>query len=56
MVEDIAAPPHIVTRALDEFAVQVSIALVEAAEVGCSRDLNNAPAAISDIAGCSGIS
>ena len=52
----IAAPPHVATRALDESAVRVSITVVAAAEVGRSRDLDDAPAAIADLAGCGGIS
>ena len=49
---DIAAPPHVSTRALDEIVIQVSIAVVAVAGVNCSRDLDDAPAAIVNLYGC----
>ena len=51
-VADIAEPPHVATRALDESSVWVSITLVADYGVGRSRDLDDAPASIADIAGC----
>ena len=53
-VAEIAVPHHVATRALNESTVQFSITLVAAAKVGRSKYLNNAHAAISDLAGCSG--
>ena len=55
-VTDIAAPPHVATRALDESAFWVSIAVVAAAKVGCSGDLDDAPTYIADLSGCGGSS
>ena len=55
-VKDIAAPPYVATSALDKSDVRVSIAVVAAAEVGHSRDLDGAPTAIADLSGCSGSS
>ena len=55
-VADIAAPPHVATRALDESAAWVSIAVVSAAEVGGSGDLDDTPAAIAYLDGCGGSS
>ena len=49
---DISAPPHVATRTLDESAVQVSIAVVSTTKVRRSRDLNDAPAAMVDLAEC----
>ena len=55
-VEDITATQHISTRALDESAVRVSIAVVAATKLEYSEDLDNAPAAIADLVGCGGSS
>ena len=56
VLEDIAEPPHVATRALDESSVRVSIAVVAAAKVGHSGDLCDAPAGIANIVGCGGSS
>ena len=55
-MEDITAPPHVATRALDESAVRVSIAVVAATKLEYIEDLDGAPAAIADLVGCGGIS
>ena len=52
----IAAPPHVATRALGDRSVRFIIAVVAAAKVGRSGDLDDAPAAIADIAECGGSS
>ena len=53
---DIVASPHVSIRALDESAFRVSITVVAAAKVRCRGYLNDAPAAIADLAGCGGSS
>ena len=55
-MEDITEPPHVATRALDESAVQVRIAVVAATKLEYSEDLDDAPAAIADLVGCGGSS
>ena len=49
-VVDIAAPPHVATRSLDEISVRVSIVVVAAVELGRSGDLDDATASIAYLA------
>ena len=53
---DIAAPPHVATRSLNDIAVQFSIAVVVATKVGHSKYLDDTHVAIADLARCGGIS
>ena len=55
-MEDIDAPPHVATSALDKIAVRVSITVVAATKLEYSEDLNDAPVAIAYLVGCGGSS